>query len=112
MLAGGCFVGWLLTARGLYFRWRGRQTGHRDCSSHGTKDARKAHPGLTCCYDYTAVSDGQTAVIAMVAGLLFPLVILAVLVRWQPQRRKRLLSAAELAALEQANGIGVEEAAR
>jgi hypothetical protein len=97
-----CGPAWLLTARRLYRRWRGRQTGQRDCPQHGGPPRAKG-----CCYDGGVISDGEAAIVAMVAAFAFPLVWLAALVRWQPQfRRRRKLTDAELAALEREVGLG------
>jgi hypothetical protein len=75
------FAGWLITARVLYARWRGRQT---------------------------ALSDAETALWAMLAALIWLLLLLAAIVRWQPRRRRRRrkLTEAELAEIEREVGVG------
>jgi hypothetical protein len=75
------FAGWLITARVLYARWRGRQT---------------------------ALGDAETVLWAMLGALIWPLLALAAVVRWQPRlkRRRRKLTEAELAEIEREVGVG------
>jgi hypothetical protein len=106
-VAACCFAGWLVTARVLYSRWRGRVTGKRECPSHGRVDYREHYHTQGCCYDRTTVSDGEVAAEAMLAALAFPVLLLVVMVRWQPRlRRRRKLTEAEVAEIEREVGVG------
>lgn len=85
-IAACCFAGWLITARVLYARWRGRQT---------------------------ALSDAETATAAMACALIWPLLLLAAIVRWRPRRLRvrwwrRKLTEAQMAEIEREVGMGSE----
>jgi hypothetical protein len=78
-------LAWLLTARQLYARWRGRAVGRRECVTHGSPDKRsRSYPPVQCCYDETTESDGLAAAWAMGAALLWPAVLAVAVVRFRP----------------------------
>jgi hypothetical protein len=109
IIAGICAAAWLLTARWLYGRWRGRQVGRRCCGRHGSSENRRYLRAGECCYDAARSSDGEAAACAMAAALVFPLVWLTALIRFRPpptaaeRAAKEAEDAAKLAALQARN---------
>lgn len=87
-------AGWLASSRLLYSRWRGLDRGRRDCHKHGSTEQRYIR-NSTCCYDKATGSDGEACTYAMIAGLLWPLVVLTALVRFHPKPTSRELAEAE-----------------
>jgi hypothetical protein len=79
----GCYaLAWLVTARLLYARWRGRLDGRRDCNKHGRQRTRLT--SARCCYDDTSTSDGENATFAMLGALFWPVVLVTAVVRFRP----------------------------
>lgn len=84
----GCYVA---TARLMYRQWRGHFAGRRHCEAHGSVNRRLLTRGAKCCYDKTAMTDGEACFWAMLVSLAFPAVWLAALVRWHPKPTEREL---------------------
>jgi len=85
LIATAAAAGWLLTARWLYGRWRAAAPVHTKQRGHSIFEV--------------PWSEGYLAIAALIAGLLWPLVLVAAIVRVKPPRTEAEADA-ELAAMK------------
>lgn len=90
LIAGGCALGWFVTARGLYHRWNDP---HAFLSCPRTHERYTSGYSSCCLPEARGMPQGGAAALAMITAVVFPVVWATALVRWQPEKLRLMRSA-------------------